>query len=280
MCSSRCGVAALLCVSLCGCAVIPDVPPDFALPIRDILVNSSCELKAAFLALADPAALDAATFKRFKPQQWLITLSLTPRVDTDFAPGIGGTRKTLASTTKFATWAISAPGIQLDDKATRTGGVAYTYKSKDLMSDTTLDCHNQSPTLIALTLELGVKQWLLRTASAMRVSRSVNIDKPSFNSEFTIKLGGNGSWTYTFAPGTDLLSLAASYSLDVQFNIGMVPLADKKQLHLVSLPAGQDLTNGNAPEQRPLVSSTTLDAAQYRLDTLQLEQAIRNIQQR
>ena len=77
------------------------------------------------------------------------------------------------------------------------------------------------------------------------VAESLSADKPNYNSEITIKLQANGTYTYTFPAGTDLASFGGYYSLDEQLNISMVPIADTKTLTVTSLPNSQQYKAGH-----------------------------------
>jgi len=251
---------------LSGCAVIPDVPPDFALPVRAILAQTACELQYAFRTLdAEPQ------FKRFKAKQWLVSVALAPKMDTEATVSGGLTRKTLGSPVKFTTWAVSGPGIQSDDKSERSTSITFNFKSSDLMTDKTLRCPPDYPSIHVLAQHLGVGEWLNRSAIAMTVASSTTVDKPVYDTDITIKLSGNGTYTYTFVPGTNLAALAGSYQLDVQLNITMSAVADTKKITVTSLPLDQEF--------RVSVTSTSqVEAAQSRLDLLGIEQAIRKLQ--
>jgi hypothetical protein len=139
------------------------------------------------------------------------------------------------------------------------------------MRDKVLQCPPPIPSLHVLAQHLGVEAWLRRTAEAMTIASSANIDKPTYNTEITIKFAANGSYTFTFPPGTDLATFGGSYILDEQLNISMAPIS--KKISVVTLPVGQ--TFG-----ADAITSTQEQAAQSRLDLIQLEQAIRSIQSR
>lgn len=255
-------------VLLGGCSIIPDVPPDFALPVQEILHHTACELQRAFQILSrDP------TYKRFKAGHWLVTIALTPKVDTDANVSGGFTRKNpwIGNPDRYVTWNVSGPGIQLDAKGERTSGINYTFKSNELMKDKTLVCMVSSPSIHALAQHLGVGEWLARTAAAMNVASSTGIDKPSFNSDITVKFAGNGSYTYTFPPGSNLATFGGSYTLDEQLNISMAPIADKQTLTVTTLPLGDEYS-------KPVTSNVAVQVAQNRLDLQAIETAIRKLQ--
>ncbi|MGY4308332.1 hypothetical protein ACVIJ6_005575 [Bradyrhizobium sp. USDA 4369] len=138
--------------ALSGCAIVPDVPPDYALPVQEILQHTSCELQRAFNAIASESA-----YKRFQPDRWLVTIALTPKVDTDANAAGGFTRKNpwIGSPTRFVNWNVSGPGLQLNLKGSKTSGINFTFKSNELMVDETLVCP-ASLSAHALTLPLGL----------------------------------------------------------------------------------------------------------------------------
>lgn len=146
------------------------------------------------------------------------------------------------------------------------------------MADRTLPCDVDTPSLHVLTQHLGVGDWLRRVAKAVNVAATAELDKPTYNSGFTIKFAANGSYTFTFPPGTDLAAASGSYALDEQLNISMTPLtAPPPPITVVTLPQGQ--TFGFPKSTVTAVPTTTAtDAARQRLDLIELEQAIRNLQ--
>ncbi len=251
---------------MCGCAFVPGAPPDFALPVHAILAQTACELQRAFIVLDATPEL-----KRFKAKQWLVSVALAPKTDTEVTLSGGLSRKSLDNPIRFTTWALSGPGAQADDKAENSSSISFNFKSAELMVDKTLRCPPEFPSIHVLAQHLGVGEWLYRTASAMAVASSVSIDKPIYDTEITIKLSANGTYTFTFPPGTNLAAFAGSYSLDEQLNISMAPVAPKQTLKVTSLPVGQEFT--------AQVSSTIqVQSAQSRLDLLGVEQAIRKLQ--
>jgi hypothetical protein len=261
---SRCVCAASFAL-LCGCAIVPGVPPDFALPVKAILAQTACELQHALIVLDR-----TPEFKRFNAKQWLVTVAIAPKTDTEVTLSGGLSRKSLSNPTRFTTWALSGPGAQDDNKAENSSSITFNFKSAALMTDRTLRCPPDFPSIHVLAQHLGVGDWLYRTASAMAVASSVTIDKPVYDTDITIKLSANGTYTYTFPPGTNLAALAGSYSLDEQLNISMAPIAPTQTLVVTSLPVGQVYT-------APVSSTVQVESAQNRLDLLGIEQAIRRL---
>lgn len=256
-----------LALGLSACAVIPDVPPDFSLPVQEILAVTACDLRDAFNSLES-----SHQFARFKPQQWLVTILLLPKVDTDLNASGGLTRKDpfIGNPASFTTWGAN-PGIQFDAKGERSSQVKYNFVSGQLLKDRTLLCPAQTATVHLLSAHLGLGDWLRRIAVALNVASSAKIDNPTYNTDITIKLTGGGSYTFTFPPGTNLASLGGSYSIDEQLNISMVPIADTPPpLKVVTLPVSKEF-------QVTPVTTVQVEAAQTRQDLSQIEQAIRSI---
>ena len=255
---------ALLVAFLGACAVVPDIPPDFALPVRAILAQTTCELRDAFLVLDQ-----TPEFKAFKAKQWLVTIAILPKATVDLSASGGLTRKSLDNPTRFTTWALSGPGAQLDDKGIRSSGINYNFKSGKLMAERTLRCPPDYPSIHVLARHLGVGEWLFRSAQAQTVSQSLSADKPVYNSEITITFSANGSYTYTFPPGTNLASFNGSYSLDEQLNISMAPIDDIQKIVVNSLPSSSQYT-------KPVLRPVEVVSPQIRLDLQGVETAIRN----
>lgn len=266
MCASRSVCAALFASAVGGCAVIPDIPPDFALPVRAIVAQTACELRDAFVVLDS-----APQFKRFKAKQWQVTIALLPRTEADLNVAGGLSRRSLSSPIRFTNWTLSGPGAQIDDKGIRSSAIYFNFVSGSLMADRTLQCPPDYPSVHVLAQHLGVGKWLFRSADALSVASSLSPDKPSYNSEITIKLQANGSYTYTFPAGTDLATFGGYYSLDEQLNISMAPIADKQTLEVTSLPSSQQYT-------KPVTSRVDVESPQIRLDLQSIETAIRKLQ--
>ena len=57
-------------VSLSSCAIMPDLPPDWALPMQEILLHSACELQYGL------REIDGRVIKsRFDARNWKIALT-------------------------------------------------------------------------------------------------------------------------------------------------------------------------------------------------------------
>ncbi len=166
--------------------------------------------------------------------------------------------------------------MQVYAKGHRDGSITYNIRSKILLTkDFPIACDRESASYHTLAQNLGIQKWFERTVyledGVMQVAR---IDKPAFNSQITIKFSGNGSYTYTFPYGTDLASLGGSYNVDELLSIAMVQAPDKESVEVVTLPS-----EGVFRPKKPVTVTTQapLDA-QYRLDQLQTEQILKNLQ--
>src|ERR1700730_4390386 len=139
----RGALATVLSVATSGCAFMPDLPPDWALPMQEILVHSACELQ---WALRD---IDQRVNKsHFDARGWTITITLNPKVDADIQPGAGLTRKDPFTTgaQRFSTLVLgSGNGVNADVRGQRTGSVDFTFDSASLIADTGLPCYRDSP---------------------------------------------------------------------------------------------------------------------------------------
>ena len=258
------GLLPLFTIVLTGCSSIPSLPPDADLPIREILLNASCELQDSL------RYLDNRHFARFKARQWLITVTLLPRVDTDISAGVGFVGK--SGNNSFVLG--SGAGLGGDIKGARSSGITYNMKSRELILSKTLPCENLAPTYSALSQNLRLGEWLVRAASAMSLNPVAEIDKPTFNSQITIKFGGDGSYSYVFPALTPTVSIAGSYSIDEQLQIALLPL-DPPPAHytVTTLPV-----NGlDARGVSNIATVSSVQQAQRRGDTIQLDTTLRNL---
>jgi hypothetical protein len=255
---------------LACCAAIPDQPDDRTLPIQEILQRTACELRGALTELNDAGT-------QFNPNNWLINITLTPKIDTDLNAGLGITSKSTSLPSprilSTATLGVSPAG-NIDVKGSRSGAVTYAIKSADLIKKP-LDCKNAAQTYQQLA-KLGVGEWLRRTVHDARGAPAATIDKPTFSTDITIKFTGSGGYSYAFPFGSDALSLSGSYQIDEILGILMTPLAPpKKPYSVVTLPVGEDFATRTATVPRSSLVGG-VEAAASRLDVIQLDQTIRN----
>ncbi len=252
---------------------MPDLPPDWALPMQEIVLHSACELQWA-LREADANANKS----RFDARNWKIALTLNPKVDADIQPGAGLTRKDpfTSGVQRFSSWVLgSGNGVTTELRGQHTGSVDFTFDSAKLIADTGLPCDRASASYHSLTKQLGIADWLRRSVSASRLSAS-SLDNPKFSAEVFIKFGGGGSYTYTMPPGTDLLTLNGYYQLDENLNI--VFTAKPKIVEtfkVTTLPEGQDGLQPNRPHAPGPTTVTIFEDQQTSLQ--QIRQQLQNI---
>lgn len=246
---------------------MPDLPPDWALPMQGILLHSACELQ---FALRDIQKRKEPQY--FDPTVWKIATTLNPIVDADIQPGLGATRKT-HGVARFMTWLVgTGNGVTAEMRGERTGSIDFTFDSKKLMDDTHLPCDRKSPSYHALTKGLGIANWLHRSVDAAYISGSV-LDNPKFSGEVIMKFNGTGSYTYTFPPGSDFASLSGFYQLDERLNIVFTKKPAKSSINVVTLPLPQDEANKN---RAPVPASINVFEDQQ-LSLQQIRQQLQNL---
>jgi len=262
-------LASVLAIS--SCVPLPNLPDDFSLPINEIIRHTACELRSSFRILSN-----RAEYPNFNARQWAASVALTPKVDAEIIGRAGLTRRSNLTSPKFQTWSIgNAPGASLSFRGRRDGSVSYVMSSRKLIdaSDRQIDCSNWSASHHQLAQHLGVREWLLRTAAVANgdLHGLAQIDKPTYTTNIFIKLDGAGTFTYNFPLGTDFAGIAGNTSLEETLSITLTPDPDK--VAAKSLPS-----EGRFGTSRPTAAAPVSPAAQYRLDQIQLEQILRNLQ--
>jgi hypothetical protein len=253
-----------------GCAIMPDLPPDWAMPQSEIVLHSACEIQLALRFIAQGRPPKSV----FDPDGWSIRVSLNPKVDADIAPGLGGTRRQPTNTAakRFANLVLGgSSGATAELRGERTGNLDFVFDSAKLKNED-LGCENEPFLLHSLTKTIGIQEWLVRSVDASVLSHS-KIDKPSFSSEVFMKFSGSGNYTYTFPAGTDLATLGGFYQLDETLNINFTAKPPSTKIEAVTLPR-----NGKQflVDRGPLTPSVVSTLQEQRGDLQQIEQAIRN----
>ena len=248
---------------------MPDLPPNWAMPQSEILLHAACEVQGALRTIA----LNHPPKSAFDPGGWTVKFTLNPKVDADIAPGVGLTRRQPTKTTavRFANLVLGGSSGATDEmRGERTGNLDFVVDSAKLIGDD-LGCEHEPFLLHSLTKSIGIEDWLIRSVDAAVVSHS-KIDKPSFSSEVFMKFSANGSYTYTFPPGTNLATLGGFYQLDETLNVNLIAKTPVVHITAVTLPS-----NGRAfASQGPVAPSTVTTLQETRGDLQQIEQAIRN----
>ncbi|WMT76313.1 hypothetical protein [Bradyrhizobium sp. Ash2021] len=264
--------AASLCAAAAmgGCAQVPGMPGNFMLPVREIVAHAVCELR---FALQDAKIYHPS----FLAHPWAISITVTPKVDSEVSLRAGLTGKSSSvSVPFFNTWVAGAgPGAEYDMKGHTDGGVSYIVKSGQLLDDSKypLPCRRDSASYHALASNLGIYDWLSRTAAAAEgdISKLTKIDKPSYNSQIVATWDGSGSFTYNQPFGTDFLGAMGSYKIDESVAILFTAEDNPPRRPIRTLPGGTPYSSVNAG---PGVSAAT----QNRLDILGLQQSIVNLE--
>jgi hypothetical protein len=268
------GVVVVASVFSAHCATPPGMPPDFLLPVQKIVLHSVCELRFALrdLTTSHPSFLKTA---------WAISITLTPKIDTDAAvrAGLTGKSTSLPNPKYFNNWSIvgNAPGAGYDTKGHTDGTAVYLTTSAVLLDKDDkhpLYCDTSSTAYNTLTQYLGIRDWLERTAAAAEgsISGLTKLDKPTYNNEITITVDAGGSFTYNYPFGTNFLNALGSYKLDESVAIAFVAEPVEKKVVVRTLPSGAEYSStSSAP-------STVSAAAKSELGTLGLQQQIINLQ--
>jgi len=260
--------------ALGGCSIIPPVPDDYSLPVREILQHTACQLQAAFVELnSDPQ------YASFKPTKWLISVKLTPKTDSEINGGLGATGKStsLSGTKYFNNWAfgsVGAPAAAVDAKGTRNASITFKMTSKDLLHPKEkLICPVESPRIHVLLENLGITNWLTRLVKAKNkaVGSLATFDAPTYSSEILVKFSGNGSFTYTFPFGTSFGALSGSYDMDETLDITLSPAGGGGQISVQTLPKGGMFEDG--PDKVVVTSRVN---AEEKLDNAAYQQGIIN----
>jgi hypothetical protein len=255
-----------------SCAVPPGMPPDFLLPVQQIILHSVCELHFALedINRSHPSFLETP---------WAISITLTPKIDTEGAlrAGLTGKSTSLSNAKFFNTWSLgNAPGAEYDFKGHTDGTAVYLTKSTVLLAKPTLpvNCDTSSTAYNALTRYLGIRDWLERIAAASEgsINGVAKLDKPTYNSGITIQFDASGTFTYNQPFGTDFANAFGSYKLDESVAIAFVSEPAKKMVKVRTLPSGAEYSSAST------ASSAVSVGAKSELSTLGLQQQIINLQ--
>jgi len=265
----------LFCLSTNGCANVPSLPPDSDMPIKEILLHSACELRSAF------HELDARNYPGFDAKKWVIGISLTPKVNSEGTISVGTTGKSTTDTKKrfFNTFVLgAAPGAAANQKGHSDGSITYIIRSKALLdaANHPLNCGSKPATGTPLARHLQIQDWLVRSVAAgdSGIGGLTKIDKPTYTAEIYVKFNGSGSYTYNFPFGTAFAGASASYDKDEILSIALTPDQTPKVITVRTLPSGGVF---GQPKANTVITVIGQEPSS-RLDEIQLEQSLRNLQ--
>jgi hypothetical protein len=268
-------VVAVSCVfatSVAGCAAVPDLPGELEVPVQDILHHAVCELRIAFEILSNKEK-----YPGFNADQWAVSISLTPKTDTELTANFGATGSSTSNSKaiRFVTWTLGSPGLQFDLKGHRDSAVSFPLHSSQLLDEKNYPlagCENEGAGYASLSQHLGVAEWLERIAPQEGLDKVTSVDKPVFNSEIIVKYdGGNAGATWTVPIHTYTGSLFGSRTSDQTLSIAFTP--DPKKVPVKTLPEGAPIVKPVAAAPRTIVSPAALN----RLDQIQQEEILRNL---
>lgn len=265
-------VAFVLSLLLGGCVSAPDLPNEFLFPVEEILHGAVCDLATGFN--------DVAPNKKFKAANWLISVKLAPKANTDLFGSMGGTRKNHpGNAIQLITWTFGTPGAQADMKGTQSGDVTYEIKSKSLLvAGDPMACTAGGLHMRELRDRLGVADWLRRTSNAMTSDpRVFDMHAATYNTDVVVRFTANGGYSYLFPSGTDVASLGGYYEVDKNLVISIAPLQAAPRQPVVTLPYGGEfgeisIANAGAAEE-----GDALARARNQNDINALQQAVQGL---
>ena len=188
-------LAGPLYLLVAACAIMPDLPPDLAMPQQEILHHSACEIQTALVflhAYPPPKSVFVAT-------DWTVRISLNPKIDADIAPSAGLTRKSTSKPNPARLTSLvlgGTNGATAETKGEHTGNLDYVFDAAKLINDKFLDCEHEPFALHSLSKKIGIEDWLIRSVEAAVETHS-KIDKPSFSADVFMKFSGGAGYTYT-----------------------------------------------------------------------------------
>lgn len=284
---------------------------DYSLPLNAIVLHATCELADAFVYFQELKKNRDKTIDLPDgfPEKWSMSILLTPKVNTDFNGGIGwtGTSKGPGTTPNyFNSWVVGAsPGAGVDIKAYKNGTVTYYISGEALLHPKQpLECEAAKNIPHALAQDFGIRDWLKRLLESRNVNllhQAVEVDKPTFGAEIDIRANASGSYTYNFPLGTIFGSLGGSYETDQILSISFTPpVKDSPAINQFPIAVagvgggrerkryrrnfiGQSTREEiaprvDAPAATAVAPQRVPEAAKQRLDTIQLENTLRNLQ--
>ena len=273
-------------VATAGCTAIPEFPNDFDYPLQEILRYAVCELRDSYVELDDKRY-----FPHFKAENYSIKISLQPKVDREVDLKAGLTGKSTSLVKRYTNaWiggafpGAGAPGAGVDIRGHQDGNAYFVVKSANLLSKTlVLDCDtNWSPAKHALSQNLGIRSWLLRSSHAAQspdLQQVTDVDSHAFTAEIFVKFDAAGQFTYLFPLGTEFASFGGQYYTDQFLTITITNDPPKKPIKVQTIPGTLHEEGRHISAAQP-ASREISPEARTRLDLLQLQQTLGNLQVR
>jgi len=267
---------------LSGCGIAPDLPNEAEMPVQDILTHAVCELRESFGYFKN----NGASYPNFKADEWAISITLDPKVDTDLSLKFGmlGKSTIRPAPVHYATWTLgSTPGVEFDSKGHREGSVAFPLTSAKLLElknpkDPTsgykypLVCSDDHVLEFNLTRHLGIQEWLERVIPQGYAGAIATLDKPTYTTELITKFdAGAAGPTFYARYLTYNGSAYGSWTADVILTVLLTP--QPKQVAVKTLPEGTPIAKSAAAPLKHAVSEDSLQ----RLDQIQTETLLRNL---
>jgi hypothetical protein len=273
-------VSSVTCsVVVAACAIMPAVPTDHEFPIKEILRYTACELRTGYRDLYK-------RYPNFNASAYAIAVSMQPKIDRELTGNVGLTGRSSLTQSVFNSWTLGAfgagggPGAGIDVRGHQDGKVTYNVKSSQLvdpMHPLELECESWSPSYQALVSNLGIRDWLYRSAYAAggELAALTSVDSQIYTSEIYVLFRAGGTFTYNFPLGTDFASLGGQQYLDEFLTITITYVAPKKTIRVVTLPYGGkwELKSSSVSAA---ASTTFSPETDQKLLLLQLQQSIQN----
>jgi hypothetical protein len=267
-------------VIVAACAIMPSVPTDYEFPIKEILRYTACELAIGYQDLYK-------RYPNFDASAYAIAVSMQPKLDREVTGNLGLTGKSSLTQSIFNSWTLGAfsaggaPGAGIDVRGHQDGKVTYNVPSAkfvDPKHPIRLDCGDWSPAYPTLVSNLGIRDWLYRSAFASggEMAKLTSVDSQIYTSEIYVLYRAGGTFTYNFPLGTDFASLGGQQYLDEFLTITITHVAPK--IKVVTLPNGGTWELKTSPV--PVAATTFSPETDQKLLLLQLQQAIQNNQVR
>lgn len=270
--------------SLANCVAMPVIPNDDQFPTQEILRYTVCELRDAYRDLSDKSR-----YPNFDAGEYSVKVSLQPKVDHEVTVKGGLTGKSTGLVKRYSnTWlfgsatAGGSPGAGIDVRSHQDGSISFIVKSAILLSEKThFNCETGwSPAKHSLAQNLDLRSWVTRSAFAVQgdLRNITSVDSQGFFADIYVKVDGGGGFTYLFPLGTNFLTASGQYWTTHTLTVNITDEPPKRKISVITIPATTGWRNYEVPLSAPIRKSTAVSQdTRNRLDALQLEQTLRNL---